>query len=398
MNGAGELTMSNWQLGPHNRHTFGRVREIVPTARVAAGPRPLSLHSAQESLSLDIPVGGEAGSDTIGSLLAQTYTDGFLVLRNGHIVAEHYLGDLDQQRNHALFSVSKSLVGSVCGILAGQGLLDVDDLVSTHVPEMADSGYRGARVRDLLDMRSGIRFSEEYDDLRAEVRRIDQAVGWLPRDDDAAPTRLYEYLPQLVAERPHGGHFDYRSCESDVLGWVCERASGERMPELLSRVLWSRIAECDLDAGVDLSGTVFFDGGLSATLRDLGRFGELLCRTGRKEDEQVIPAWWIEDSLCGGPDSREAFAASAYAADQPGWMYRNQFWVPYADRRVLVCLGIHGQMVYADLDAHVVVVKLSSWPTPLDPDLDAKSMALIEAAVRAVGPGEVVKLAPAETA
>ncbi|HEY0888641.1 MAG TPA: serine hydrolase [Nocardioides sp.] len=383
------LSLSNWQLGPHNRHTFGRVREIVPTARVAAGQTPLELETDTDTdtdtLDLGTPVElGGTPVGTIGSLLSETYTDGFIVVREGRIVAEHYPGDLDAERNHALFSVSKTLVGTVCAILAEQGVLDVDELVTTYVPALAASGYRGATVRHLLDMRSGIKFSEEYDDLSAEVRRIDQAVGWLPRDDADAPTRLYDYLPRLVAERPHGGHFDYRSCETDVLGWVCEAASGLQMPELLSRLLWSRIAEHDMDAGVDIDRTVFFDGGLTATLRDLARFGELVRRRGHDGRAQVVPASWIDDALAGAHDSRQAFASGPLGDVHPGWMYRNQFWVPYGDRRVLLCLGIHGQMVHVDLDAQVVVAKLSSWPTPLDAGLDAKTDALTQAAVRAV--------------
>jgi CubicO group peptidase (beta-lactamase class C family) len=379
-----DLTLANWQLGPHNRRTFGRVREIVPTARVRAAAHPLPLVENAGRLAETVRVlDGDRDLGSVTELLEETCTDGFMVLRDGHVLMERYPGDLAADRNHALFSMSKSLVGAVCAHLADQGALAVDDLVTAHVPELGRSGYAGATIRHLLDMRSGIRFSEDYDDLQAEVRRIDQAVGWLPRTDPDAPERLYDYLPRLVAARPHGGSFEYRSCETDVLGWVCERAAGERMPDLLSRVLWSRIAEHDLDAGVDIDGSVFCDGGLAASLRDMARFGELLCRAGSTGTEQVIPAWWLADALAGGADSRDAYAASPAAADRPGWMYRNQFWVPYADRRVLVCLGIHDQLVYADLDQHTVVVKLSSQPTPLDSGLHAKSFALAEAVVRA---------------
>ena len=102
---------------------------------------------------------------------------------------------------------------------------------------------------------------------------------------------MYEYLATLQANRPHGTAFEYRSCETDILGWVCERASGVRMPELLSTLIWSRIgAEQDMDAAVDPAGAVFHDGGLAATLRDLGRFGQMLLDGGAVGGEQVVPA------------------------------------------------------------------------------------------------------------
>jgi CubicO group peptidase (beta-lactamase class C family) len=138
------------------------------------------------------------------------------------------------------------------------------------------------------------------------------------------------------------------------------------MPELLSEVLWSRLGvEYDADFAVDPAGAAMHDGGLSTTLRDLARFGQMLLQDGAALDgTQVVPARWIEDSYAGGPDSREAFAASPTDTRMPGGMYRNQFWFPFPGRRLLLCLGIHGQLVYVNPDAEVVGVKVSSWEYP----------------------------------
>lgn len=368
------VTLADWQSPPHNRCTFGRMRQMVPTARVAAGPAPVRLREGG-ALDLDLPVGDE----TVRSVLERTYTDGFMVLHRGAVLAELYPGDLDADRTHMLFSVSKSIVGTVAASLIATGTVDPGAPLTAYVPEFADSGYSGATVRHILDMRSGIRFSEEYLEPGAEVRLLDQAVGWVPRVDDWVPQSMYGFLPMLKAARPHGGPFEYRSCETDVLGWVCERAAGERMPSLLSRVIWSRIASDDMDAGVDRAGAVFADGGLAATLRDVARFGEMLRCGGRNGTDQVVPQSWIEDALRGAPDSRAAYAESPTATPLPGGMYRNQFWVPHADRQVLLCLGIYGQSIYVDLDRDVVVVKLSSCPTPVDAELDNASFAAAEA-------------------
>jgi CubicO group peptidase (beta-lactamase class C family) len=84
-------------------------------------------------------------------------------------------------------------------------------------------------------------------------------------------------------------------------------------------------------------------------------------------NHQVLPEAWIEDSFAGGPDSRQAFTSSVNETLMPGGMYRNQFWFPWPDRHVLLCLGIHGQMVFVDRETGLVAVKVSSWPTPQDP-------------------------------
>ena len=112
-----------------------------------------------------------------------------------------------------------------------------------------------------------------------------------------------------------------------------------------------------------------FDGGINACLRDLARFGSLFLNGGVSlTGEQVVPPSWIADTFAGGADSRAAFAASPDDNRMPGGMYRNQFWFPYPGNNVLLCLGIHGQMIYVNRAAGLVAAKLSSWPLPQDAD------------------------------
>jgi len=361
-------SLANWQNAPHNRWAFQHLREVVPTARVGRGStvaQPFPVASPLDEQQVVWRFDGSSG--TVADVLADTFTDGFLVLHDGKVVTEHYPSGMSPDRTHVLMSVSKSVMGCVVGMLADTGALDVTAAVDAYVPELALAGYRGATMPGALDRRSGISFSEEYLKPDAEVRLLEQVIGWAPREQLVLPTSMYEYLATLQANRPHGTAFEYRSCETDILGWVCERASGIRMSELLSTLIWSRIgAEQDMDAAVDPAGAVFHDGGLAATLRDLGRFGQMLLDGGAVGGEQVVPAGWIADSLAGGADSREKFAASGNATWLPGGAYRNQFWLPGNGREVLLCLGIHGQMIWIEPARRLVVVKLSSWPLPQD--------------------------------
>lgn len=365
---ADRWSLQNWQNAPHNRWAFQHLREVVPTARVGrgpSGPRLLQPGTGFDDQQVVWRLEGRSGSVT--DVLSDTYTDGFLVLQDGKVVTEQYPSGMAHDRTHVMMSVSKSVVGCVVGILADNGVIDVSAAVDFYIPELADSGYRGATVQDVLDMRSGINFSEEYLTPDAEVRLLEQVIGWAPPMEPGLPTSMYEYLSTLSAARAHGVAFEYRSCETDILGWLCERASGVRMPELISTLIWSRIgAEQDMDAAVDPAGAVFHDGGLAATLRDLGRFGQMLLDGGVAGGEQVVPAWWLTDSYSGAGDTREKFAVSGNASWLPGGGYRNQFWLPGNGREVLLCLGIHGQLIWVEPARRLVVVKLSSWPLPQD--------------------------------
>jgi CubicO group peptidase (beta-lactamase class C family) len=196
---------------------------------------------------------------------------------------------------------------------------------------------------------------------------MERSMGWAPRREDD-PIGAYAYLASLGRAEPHGGTFTYRSADTDMLGWVCERAADTRMSDLVSTLLWRPMgAEADAEITCDPVGTGIHDGGISAVARDLARFGRLLLDDGKVDGREVAPSAWL-DASWNRPDSvRAAFAASDNEEVLPGGWYRNQFWfVPTQRGEAMLCLGIHGQMVYVNRATRLVGVKLSSWPTPQD--------------------------------
>lgn len=365
-----DVTLENWQSAAHLHWTFQHIADFLPTAVISRGAGPVAELPSRPAELSDVALFDNTNGKrtTVGDVMAATATDGWIVTQHGKVLEEHYYSGMAADTPHLLMSVSKSLIGAVVGALAGDHGLDVDAELTSYIPALAASGYAGATVRDLLDMRSGIAFSEEYLDPMAEVRLLEQAIGWAPRTVPNLPATMYDYLVSLRQQSAHGGPFRYRSCETDVLGWVCEAATGVRMPDLMSEVLWSRLgAENDATIGVDSVGTGMFDGGINACLRDLARFGFLFLSGGATlTGRQAVPAAWIADTFAGGGDSRAAFAASPDDNRMPGGMYRNQCWFPYPGDNVLLCLGIHGQMIYVNRAAGMVAAKLSSWPLPQD--------------------------------
>ena len=297
------------------------------------------------------------------------------------LIHETYADTMTADSKHLLMSVTKSFIGAVAGILADHGVLDLDGQVSQHVPEVIGYGYEGATIRNLLDMRSGIAFAEEYLNPDAEVRLLEHAANWRPYRA-GLPTSTYDFLHRLPAAGPHGGGFRYRSCETDILGWVCERAGGTDMATLLSTLVWRKLGmENDAYIAVDAAGNAVHDGGLNATARDIARFGQLLLDNGLSPaGEQILPPWWTEDVLAGAADGKDAFTAtSSVETGMPGGHYRHQFWVPFPDRQVLLALGIHGQMIYIDQASGMVGVKLSTWPVPQSPDRFHDTLSAFEA-------------------
>lgn len=357
------ISLDNWLTPPYAKWSFQHVEDFVPTAVISRGSGPVAgLPTAGAPLA-DIPVSSVGGvASTVGAVMTATATDGWAVAHRGSIVTEEYLDGMRAPTRHLLFSVSKSLVAAVVGALHDAGAIELAAPVTKFVPALADSGYAGATVRQLLDMRSGIAFSENYDDPAAEIHRLDQAMGWAPRSSPDAPATLHDFLLTLRRKSPHGGPFVYRSCETDVLGWICEVAGARRMPELMSELLWSRIgAGRDATIGIDAVGTGLFDGGINACLIDMIRFGSLFLRDGVSlTGHQVVPTAWIADTLQGGPDSRRAFAANPDNNEMPGGMYRNQMWFPYPGSNVVLCLGMCGQMIYVDRSAEMVAAKVST--------------------------------------
>jgi CubicO group peptidase (beta-lactamase class C family) len=356
------VTLANWQDPPFNRWSFQHIRELIPTARIARGAAPAPLPRAERDV-LGFRFSYGDGELTVAEMLEETYTDGFLVLHQGRVVAEHYFNGMAPDVPHLLMSVSKSVTSAVAGVLAGQGLLRVSAAVEEIVPELGGTSFEGATVQDLLDMRAGTRFDESYDNPEADVRTYERVYLWRPDNGDPRPADALGYFATLQNDGPHGGPFRYRSILTDVLAWVIERAAGARLHELISRELWQPMgAEFDAEITLDGHGNPMADGGICASLRDLARFGQLYLEGGRG----IVPKDWIEDTIRGAPDGARAFAEGDDSPGYPpGAHYRNCWWIRDPGVPFYQASGINGQNIFVHVPSQTVVAKFSTWPTAL---------------------------------
>ena len=384
--GQAQVTLANWQDPPFNAWAFQHIRELIPTARIAPASDPAPLPRAEQDLS-GLAVRSEDRDWTVGDVLAASHTDGFLVLHRGQVVAEHYANGMTPGTPHLLMSVSKSVTAAVAGILAGRGVLDPAAQASSIVPELAGMSFAGATVQHLLDMRAGTKFSEDYEDLDADVRRYEQVYLWRPRDGSAPPLGTLPpdalaYYATLHNDGPHGGPFRYRSILTDVLAWVLERAAGRRLSELIATELWQPMgAESDAEITVDGHGNPMADGGVCATLRDLGRFGQLYATGGGG----IVPESWVADTIRGAPDGVEAFTgADELPGYPPGAHYRNCWWIRDPGEPFFNASGIYGQNIFVHPPSQTVVVKLSHWPDPLSQPLLRLTLDAVHAIIAAL--------------
>jgi len=382
------VTLANWRTAPYTRWALHHVREIVPTASIANDPDIVwALQDAPVDLSgLTIAAGAEPPVP-FDRFLQMTDTDGIVVLHRGRCVCETYANGMTRYDPHILFSVSKSMLGLLAGILVDKGVLDPGAPVTAYVPEMSQTAYRAATVRDLLDMRSGVHFVEDYLATSGPIIEYRKATGWNPLEEGEQPGDLRGFYAALTeTESAPGGNFHYISPNTDLLGWVIERAAGTRYSDLMSDLLWRPLgAEREASITVDRFGAPRAAGGMSATVRDLARVGQMVLQDGRGDGRQVVPAAWIEDLYEGGDAA--AWQAGDFAPHFPGldMHYRSKWYLVRGTAPILFGIGIHGQNLYIDRRNEVVIAKMSSRGLPLDTDMELLALAAAQTIGRHLG-------------
>lgn len=383
----GQVTLANWRLSPFNSWAFHHVREILPTADIPHDPA--NVHKLPERpqdlscLPIAIP-GGDA--IPLARFLSDSSTDGIVVLHKGNIVFEHYANGMTARSPHILMSVSKSMLALVAGILVGRGELDVDRPVTDYVPEVRDTAFVGATVRHLLDMRTGLVFDEDYTATSGPIINYRKATGWNPLAPGEQPGDLRSFFRELTeADRPHGGRFHYISVNTDLLGWIVERAAGKRFADLMSELIWQPMGAGDSAyLSIDRFGASRCAGGVCTTTRDLARVGQLIADRGARGSLQIIPEAWIADIIGNG--DTDAWNASTFTELYPGAVmhYRSKWYVEHGTEPVLFGMGIHGQNVFVDLANNIVIAKFSSQAPPLDVGLIAGTGAMVAALRKAL--------------
>ena len=371
---------------PKLRWSVCHLREFLPTEEISRGlgaPVPLvylpPAEFADKRQAIDaltfLPMNSDEETTWEESLYAN-YTDGMLIIHEGRVVYERYFGCLDEGGKHAAMSMTKSVTGLLAEIMVAEGSLDDTALVRDIIPEIADSAFANATVREVMDMTTGVQYSEDYSDPDADIWLYSAAASPLPKSEDyAGPDGYWEYLQQVRPEGRHGDQFHYKTINSDMLGWIISRVSGKWVTELTSERLWRRMgAEQDAYQTVDGKGVPFAGGGLTAGLRDLGRLGLLVLNEGVINGERLFPAEVIRSIRAGGDRSKFVGFPTI-----PGGSYTSQWWAFHNEHGAFAARGVHGQTIYVDPTAEMVLVRFASFPRAQNGFIDPTSLPAYQA-------------------
>jgi len=370
----GQVTLSNWRTAPFNSWAFHHVGEIIPSAPICNDPLSIqNLRTEKIDLKNIIIKRKSNSSIDYNQFLEVTHTDAIVILKSGVIIEEQYFSGMTLSSQHILMSVSKSLLGLLIGILIDQNLFKLDQLATDILPELEATAYKGASIRQLLDMRTGVAFEEDYLATHGKIIDYRKATNWNPAPKDEPESDLRSFYSHLTgSDGPHGENFHYVSPNTDLLGWLIEKASGSRYVDLMEALIWKPMgATYPASMTVDRLGAPRVAGGMSSTARDLAIIGQLIINNGVHNNKQIVPSDWITDIKCNG--NKQAWDKGNFAQYYPSidMHYRSKWYVERNGKntRTIFGLGVHGQNLFVDIEKELVIAKFSSQPLPLDKEM-----------------------------
>jgi CubicO group peptidase (beta-lactamase class C family) len=363
-----------WLVGSHSH-----LDEIFPSRLAHKAPAPSRLVRVAEP---PITWQYQARELTLDDYLARTPTTGLLIARGDTILVERYqYGRTDRDR-FTSWSMAKTVTSMLVGIAIAEGhIRSVDDLAAAYVPELAGTEYGKSSLRHLLQMSSGVRFSEQYTGTD-DVSRL--AANTFLLRGAGGPSAVTEFNQRAAAV---GTKFSYASVETQVLGLVLRAATGRPPAEYLESRIWQPIgAEADATWLVDQSGQEATFCCLNAVLRDYARLGLLLAHDGNWRGRQIIPATWVREATTTRPDQPHLWPGVAtpfFGYGYQTWIVPS--WILPGDRRMFAFMGVRGQRIYVDSQSKLVMVNTAVHKQPVDLPQARETGALWTALVRQLG-------------
>lgn len=278
--------------------------------------------------------------------LTRRATTALLVLKDDKITYEQYFLGTQSDDKRISWSMAKSFVSILFGMQVDAGKIDIEQTVDFYLPEFAHSGYANVKVKHVLQMSSGVKWNEDYQDFYSDINKMGRVL--------AIGGSLDKMTSELVNQSPPGKVFRYVSMDTHVIGMITRRVSGKSLVELLQTTIWDKIGmQSDAYWLTDSQGSAFALGGLNMTTRDYARFGRLLLNNGAYNGQQIVSQAWINAATTAQADYLQP------QADKLGYGY--QIWLPPgAEAGEFFCVGVYGQYIYVNQQHNVVIVKNSA--------------------------------------
>lgn len=381
---AKETTRANWLRPPYKHWSIKNVDKLFPVGVIAKGDRIAVLEKGTTSL-LDLKI--KQFDDTLYGFeehLDSNRTDGFLVIHKDQIIYEKYFGNMTDTTTHNWFSVSKSLTGLTVAILADEGKIDLQQSITHYLPELKGTAWDGEPVQKAMDMTVNIKFDEVYLDPRSDAYKFSRVTRFVtnpkikPEFDN-----VMDYFKSIKKGENHEEIFHYVSLNTEVLGMIIKKVTGQQPSEVMSEKVWSKM-------GAEQNGFVVRDpndyemvsAAINSTLRDAGRFGLALLHDGYFNGQQIFAKSIAQAIKKGG--NVEKFAPSKRGKVFKNYHYTNQWW--HTDKAAFFAKGLFGQWIYIDPITETVIVKFTTSDIPTSTEYDwMNNMNLMEAIVTRLG-------------
>jgi len=300
---------------------------------------------------------------TIDDYMAAYRVSGLLVLKDGKIVLEKYALGRKPSDRWTSFSVAKSVTSTLVGAAIEDGRIkSLNDPITRYVPDLKGSAYEGVTVRQMLMMSSGVKWNEDYTDRNSDVAKAGGTVA------EPGVNPMVSYLRKLPRAHPPGTTFNYNTGETDLVGVLVSKATGESLAQYASEKIWKPVGmERDGIWMTDPGGQERGGTGISMTLRDYGRLGLFIAGGGVAGGKRIVPPTWVAEATAKEIDN---------GAPPPGG-YGYFWWVRSPDEYEAV--GIFGQSITIFRNEHLIVVQNAAWPAPTGKELSAARAAMVEA-------------------
>jgi CubicO group peptidase (beta-lactamase class C family) len=328
-------------------HNFQHMDEILDSRTVARGGEVLEFARGTYSLPKSFRY-RDRPYDT-ETFLDELVTTGLIIVQDDTILLERYQRGHAPAGHHIAWSVSKSFVSALFGIAVEEGHVpDIMAPVTDYLPELEGSGYDGVPIKHVLQMSSGVGFNEDYGDPFSDINRMGPSM---------ALGSLLDFAATLERARPPGTLQHYVSVDTQVLGTILVRATGQDLAAYASEKLWQPLGmEFDAVWLLDGTGMEWAFGGLNASLRDFARFGWLYLNGGSRNGKQIVPEAWVRASVT--PDAPHLMPGpKPDSSNEMGYGY--QWWIPSEPDGDFMALGVYGQTIYVDPKNRLVIVKNS---------------------------------------
>lgn len=271
-------------------------------------------------------------------------TTSFLVFRGDSLLFEKYWGEHNKETVSNSFSAAKTFVALLVGIAIDEGKIkSLDEPVGTYIPEYKEGEKGKITVRHLLMMASGLDWQESGSNPLSE--NAESYYGW----------DLYGLVTRQKAIEAPGKRFNYQSGNSQLLGFIIEKATGIKLSKYAYQKIWSKIGtEHDAYWSLDKeNGDEKAFCCLYGTSRDFGRLGKLILQEGNWNGQQVVPRWFMKE-MVKNPDMTTEEGVPNLRYGLHIWTYLG------ASTPVYYCRGILGQYIISIPEKDLVIVRTGS--------------------------------------